>query len=110
MAMVMGNLVLSVVGSGGEGRGYVCRKLPRKEDGGAGRMGKEGGGKDDGRQGGGGGMQNQGRGRCGMAMGNLVLSNVGIGSGRRGYVCCKLPQKKRWMSRNDGQGRRRSGQ
>ncbi len=28
MAIAMGNLVLSIVGSGGGGRGYVCRKLP----------------------------------------------------------------------------------
>ncbi len=35
----MGNLVLSSVGSGGEGRGYVHRKLPWKEDEGAGTMG-----------------------------------------------------------------------
>jgi hypothetical protein len=33
--MVMGNLVLSIVGSDGGGKGYVCCKLSRKEDGGA---------------------------------------------------------------------------
>ena len=32
-------------------------------------------------QGGGGGMQNRGRGRGGMAMGNLVLSVIRIGGG-----------------------------
>ncbi len=56
-------------------------------------MGKGGGGTDNGRQGGGEGTQNQGRGRCGTAMRNLVLSVVGIGGGVRGYVYCKLPQK-----------------
>jgi hypothetical protein len=44
-------------------------------------------------QGGGGGTQHRGRGRDGMAMGNLVLSIVGSGSGGRGYVCHELPQK-----------------
>jgi hypothetical protein len=34
MVMAMGNLVLSIVKSGGGGRGYVCPKLPQKEDGG----------------------------------------------------------------------------
>jgi hypothetical protein len=40
------------------GEGDVCRKLPQKEDGGAGTMGKGGGGTDDETQGGGGGTQN----------------------------------------------------
>ncbi len=35
MGMAMGNLVLSVVVSGSEGRGYICRELPQKENGGA---------------------------------------------------------------------------
>jgi hypothetical protein len=93
MAMAMGNLVLSIIGSGSGGRGYVCRKLSQKEDGGAGRMDKGGGGMDNETQGGRGGMQNQGRGRGGMAMGNLVLSFVGSGSEGRGFVCCKLQWK-----------------
>ncbi len=75
----MGNLVFSIVGSGGEGRGCVCRELPLKEDERAGTMGKGGGGTDDEMQGGGGGTQNQGRGRGRMAMGNLVLSVVRSG-------------------------------
>jgi hypothetical protein len=79
--MAMGNLLLSVVGSGGGGRGYVCRKLPRKEDETAGTMGKGGGGTDDEMQGGGGATQNQGTGRGRMAMGNLVLSVIGSGGG-----------------------------
>jgi hypothetical protein len=40
--MVMGNLVLIIDESGSGGRGYVCRKLPRKEDEGVGTMGKGG--------------------------------------------------------------------
>jgi hypothetical protein len=109
MAIAMGNLVLSIVGTGSGGRGYVCREFPWKEDGGAGMMGKGGGGTDDETQGGGGGSQNQGRGGMAMAMGNLVLSIVRSGGGRRGYVCCKLPQR-RWRSGNNKQGRRRNGQ
>ncbi len=79
--MAIGNLILSVVGSGGGGRRYVHCELPQKEDGEAGTMGKGGGVMDDEMQGGGGGMQNQRRGTGGMAMGNLVLSVIGIGSG-----------------------------
>jgi hypothetical protein len=51
MAMMMVNLVLSVVEIGDGGRGYVCCKLPQKEDGGAGTMGKGGGGMDNETQG-----------------------------------------------------------
>jgi hypothetical protein len=54
----MGNLMLSIVGIGGGGRGYVCCKFPRKEYRGVGTMGKGGGGRVDETQGGGGGMQN----------------------------------------------------
>jgi hypothetical protein len=50
--------VLSIVGSGGGGRGYVRCKLPRKEDGGAGRMGNGGGGTGNETQGGREGTQN----------------------------------------------------
>jgi hypothetical protein len=45
--MAMGNLVLSVVGIGGEERGYAYCQLPWKGDGGAGMMGKGGGGADN---------------------------------------------------------------
>ncbi len=79
--MAMGNIMLSVVGSGGGGRGYVRRELPRKEDEGAGTMGEGRGGTDDETQGGEGGTHNQGRGGGRMAMGNLGLSVVGSGSG-----------------------------
>jgi hypothetical protein len=58
----------------------IC-KLPRKEDGGVGTMGKGGGGMDNETRGGGGGTQNGGRGRGRMAMGNLVLRLVGVAVG-----------------------------
>ncbi len=76
--------MLSIIGSDSGGMGYVCHKLPQKENGGAGMMGKGGGGTDDETQGGGGGTQICGCGRGGMAMGNLVLSVVGSGGGGRG--------------------------
>jgi hypothetical protein len=103
MAMAMGNLLLSIVGSGGEGRGYVCRELPQKEDGGVGMMGKGGGGTDNETQGGGGGLQNRGRGRGGMVMGNLVLSIVGSGSEGRGYIVLSSHEKK--MEEGEGWAR-----
>ncbi len=58
MAIAMENLVLSIIRSGSGGRGCVHRKLLRKEDGGAGTMGKGGVGTDDEMQGGGGETQN----------------------------------------------------
>ncbi len=55
MAMAMGNLMLSIVGSGGGGRGYVRRDLNQKEDGRVVTMSKGGGRTDNETQGGGGG-------------------------------------------------------
>jgi hypothetical protein len=80
--MVMGDLLLRIVGSGSEGRGYVCCKLPRKEDEGVGTMGEGRGGTDDETQGRGGGMQNRGSERGRIVMGNLALSGGGSGGGR----------------------------
>jgi hypothetical protein len=58
IGVAMGNLMLSIVGSGGGGSRSVGPKLPWKEDGGARRMGKGGGGTNNETQCGGGGMQN----------------------------------------------------
>jgi hypothetical protein len=104
--MTMENRVLGVVRIGGGGRG--CCHLPRKEDGGAGIMGKGGEGMDDEMQGGGGGSQNRGRGMMVMAMRNLVLSIAGVAVGEgdmfvASYHGKKMEEREQWAREEEEQ-------